>query len=446
MRIFQQKGCKTYRVRFSINGLEYDKALGTRDKEVAYDKARILTRETEREIAGILEPKLQRDVANTPLSDLLAEWIEIGLAQATSAKHVKNCRNRTTRLFQECGWRFVKDIDSCDFDRWRLQKRGEDLKPKTLNAYLEHVRTFLNWMVKRRMILFNPLDPIEKLEVAETDRRCLSIDELSRLIAAADHYRALVYTAAAFSGLRRSELWGLEWPEIDLDSETPMFRLDPAKTKNRKGGYLPIHPDALAALRELRELCKSPKRRIQNERVFYRGIPKMPRFLKDLELAKIPEFDERGRRMDFHGLRATWITFLTSSSLPPAVIVELARHADPRLTFKTYTDAFNLPVLEAVEKMPSLQSSPRSSPKTGKSCPNVSTSGEMGVNENDSETSVTRSESEGLDGVVHPCPQGQKTEGVGFEPTVPCGTLVFKTSAFDHSATPPNWVCGSGNS
>jgi hypothetical protein len=28
-------------------------------------------------------------------------------------------------------------------------------------------------------------------------------------------------------------------------------------------------------------------------------------------------------------------------------------------------------------------------------------------------------------------------EGVGFEPTVTCATLVFKTSAFDHSATPP---------
>ena len=25
----------------------------------------------------------------------------------------------------------------------------------------------------------------------------------------------------------------------------------------------------------------------------------------------------------------------------------------------------------------------------------------------------------------------------GFEPPVPCGTLVFKTSAFGHSATPP---------
>ena len=28
-------------------------------------------------------------------------------------------------------------------------------------------------------------------------------------------------------------------------------------------------------------------------------------------------------------------------------------------------------------------------------------------------------------------------EVVGFEPTVPCGTTVFKTAAFDHSATPP---------
>ena len=28
-------------------------------------------------------------------------------------------------------------------------------------------------------------------------------------------------------------------------------------------------------------------------------------------------------------------------------------------------------------------------------------------------------------------------ENVGFEPTVPCGTLVFKTSPFDHSGNSP---------
>ena len=29
-------------------------------------------------------------------------------------------------------------------------------------------------------------------------------------------------------------------------------------------------------------------------------------------------------------------------------------------------------------------------------------------------------------------------EEVGFEPTVPLSTTVFKTAAFNHSATPPN--------
>ena len=33
---------------------------------------------------------------------------------------------------------------------------------------------------------------------------------------------------------------------------------------------------------------------------------------------------------------------------------------------------------------------------------------------------------------------GSLADGEGFEPPVPCGTPVFKTGAFDHSATRPN--------
>jgi len=32
---------------------------------------------------------------------------------------------------------------------------------------------------------------------------------------------------------------------------------------------------------------------------------------------------------------------------------------------------------------------------------------------------------------------GVLAEGVGFEPTEPCGSPVFKTGAIDHSTTPP---------
>ena len=39
--------------------------------------------------------------------------------------------------------------------------------------------------------------------------------------------------------------------------------------------------------------------------------------------------------------------------------------------------------------------------------------------------------------------ENRMAEGVGFEPTVPFGTAVFKTAAFNHSATPP-WIVRGG--
>ena len=51
---------------------------------------------------------------------------------------------------------------------------------------------------------------------------------------------------------------------------------------------------------------------------------------------------------------------------------------------------------------------------------------------------------------VHAKPPDQSespAEEVGFEPTMPCGIPVFKTGAFDRSATPPGQpedrkICG----
>ena len=46
--------------------------------------------------------------------------------------------------------------------------------------------------------------------------------------------------------------------------------------------------------------------------------------------------------------------------------------------------------------------------------------------------------SEPTSGSVRRIKPSMMAEEVGFEPTVPCGTTVFKTAAFDHSATPPS--------
>jgi hypothetical protein len=46
----------------------------------------------------------------------------------------------------------------------------------------------------------------------------------------------------------------------------------------------------------------------------------------------------------------------------------------------------------------------------------------------------------------NPCTgQDVKTEGVGFEPTEPFGSPVFKTGAINHSTTPPGGTPGWGS-
>jgi hypothetical protein len=46
--------------------------------------------------------------------------------------------------------------------------------------------------------------------------------------------------------------------------------------------------------------------------------------------------------------------------------------------------------------------------------------------------------------VAKPGPEGSEgdvlAEEEGFEPPVPFGTMVFKTIALNHSATPPLWL------
>jgi hypothetical protein len=79
----------------------------------------------------------------------------------------------------------------------------------------------------------------------------------------------------------------------------------------------------------------------------------------DLEKAGIPFLDERGRRIDYHALRTTFITRLSTMKVHPRVAMELARHSDMRLTMKTYTDAGQLPLREVMDSLPGFGSDSR---------------------------------------------------------------------------------------
>jgi len=84
-------------------------------------------------------------------------------------------------------------------------------------------------------------------------------------------------------------------------------------------------------------------------------LPRMWKMKKDLERAQIP-YIENGRRADFHALRHTLATNLVRLNVAPRVAMQILRHSDISLTMNHYTDASQLPIMEAIEKLPTFGS------------------------------------------------------------------------------------------
>ncbi len=80
-------------------------------------------------------------------------------------------------------------------------------------------------------------------------------------------------------------------------------------------------------------------------------LPTIWRMKKHLSKAGIP-YHENGRRADFHSLRHTLATNLARRNVAPCIAKQILRHSDIRLTMNHYTDASQLPVAEAIGKLP----------------------------------------------------------------------------------------------
>ena len=64
--------------------------------------------------------------------------------------------------------------------------------------------------------------------------------------------------------------------------------------------------------------------------------------------------DSRGQVLDFHSLRRGYVTAICRANVSPRVMMELARHSDPRLTMKRYSRVSASDVVAALDVLPKL--------------------------------------------------------------------------------------------
>ncbi len=323
-------------------------SLGTSDKRIAQAKLSEMSKEREKEALGLGVPRSVREGAAMPIAGLLAAFLDDLQAQGRAAGTCALYRRTLTKLFKCSCWKTRADVTARSFCEWRARC---GLSPKTLNNLLGELQVFYGWLVHQRRAAENPLLHVQRINTRGTwrqYRRALTAAEMQRLLEVAPPHRRIVYLTAAFTGLRRAEMNGLQWGDIDLDAVIPFARARASTTKNRKEAVLPLHPELVAGLRALRPADVAPFTPV------LRGLlPRIPTMRKDLVKAGIPFEDEKGRRADLHSLRVTYGTNLTLSGAAPRVAQELMRHSDIKLTMRIYTDAGQLPLADAVTNLPS---------------------------------------------------------------------------------------------
>jgi integrase len=259
-----------------------------------------------------------------------------------------------TRIRQECqcckhGWDAQRDTPLCCARGQCCDSRLSARMVQSIHAVL---RNALESAVREEIIPRNVAKlvpvPAPKYRV---NRGLTAQQAKATLQAASGHRLAALYVLALYLGLRRGELLGLRWEDVELDEA----KLEVVQTLQRVGGALrlvppktedsartiPLPPPCVQALREHQQRQAAERQHAWPDwedrcLVFpsRRGTPMEPDNLRR-SWGEIRHAAGLGA-VRFHDLRHTCVTLLLDLRVPPHVVREIVGHSDIDVTMTIY--------------------------------------------------------------------------------------------------------------
>ena len=216
---------------------------------------------------------------------------------------------------------------------------------RTSQAVYTRLGSVFAWAVKKRSITVNPLVPIERPKAPKPKPRAIEHDVLDRILAAAasDPLTDCFANLALDTGLRRGELFGLQWGdlkgnELAIRRAATVVRgkLSVGELKSETAyRTLGLPASTVAALERYRRSLAA----VPHPKSFFfpgaNGLPRHPdRFRRQVWVPLLRRAGVNPQRL--HELRHTHATMLLEEGADWALVGSRLGHASPTQTFNTY--------------------------------------------------------------------------------------------------------------
>ncbi len=354
----QPSGVKSWNVQWSRTS---SRALGKWPGvtvESARAKARAVLVETDTHGAPVAVVEARKPVAEKPIT--LGDFV--GEHFAPWARANQKAGAATVAALEACfGSLYSRDLRSVvafDIERFKTTRRKDGIKPATVNRDLDRIRKVFACAVEWGFLSQHPLRMVKRIKVDNERVRYLRADEEKRLRKAladreverrkqrqsgnkwlrergneerpiwpkygfTDHVLPIVLLALN-TGMRRGELFGVEWRSVSMAGK--LLTVDAGNAKSGKTRHIPLNSEAMDVLRRWKKqqdgsglvFPSASGARFNNINKAWAGI---------ITAARLPDFN-------FHDLRHDFASKLVMAGVDLNTVRELMGHADIKMTLR----------------------------------------------------------------------------------------------------------------
>ena len=319
MRVFKRG--KNWYADFVVGGKRKMKSFGQHKK-----MAELFLKDVE---LKLLRGELKLVDDTVTFKDFLRRYVEYSrLSKSRSTFRADTSRwKRLSRFLEEKGIVRLRGITSELMEEYKSSTLQTSSKA-TFNHDLELIKAMLNKAVEWRCLNDHPLKHFQKLKNDNArEVRYLTVEEIDKLLAIADPFMQKVVRILLNTGMRRGELFFLEWEDIDFQNKLIKVQSKPETgfhPKSYKSRSIPMNADVEKILMDLPQRGKYIFDNGQNQPLhadiwYWRHLNEI------LKRAGI-------RNASLHTLRHTFASYLVMSGVDLRTVQKLMGHSTIKVT------------------------------------------------------------------------------------------------------------------